>query len=123
MATIAKLQIRTAQDLSAAAGDIDMSHFWMPFTDNRHFKANPRLFATARDMHYVTTDGMLLLDGTAGLWCVNAGHGRAEIIAAIREQAGVMDFAPVFQLGHPLAFAAASKLALMFPATLDHVFF
>lgn len=123
MATIAKLQIRTAQDLSAAAGDIDMSHFWMPFTDNRHFKANPRLFATARDMHYVTTDGMLLLDGTAGLWCVNAGHGRAPIAAAIADAAHTLDFAPTFQLGHPLAFQAASAIAQLMPAGLDRIFF
>nr|WP_295663383.1 aspartate aminotransferase family protein [Polymorphobacter sp.] len=97
--------------------------FWMPFTSNKAFKAHPRLLARAEGMYYWTDRGERLLDGTAGLWCVNAGHGRAEITAAIREQAGVMDFAPVFQLGHPLAFAAASKLALMFPATLDHVFF
>jgi len=97
--------------------------FWMPFTSNKAFKAHPRLLARAEGMYYWTDRGERMLDGTAGLWCVNAGHGRAEIIAAIREQAGVMDFAPVFQLGHPLAFAAASKLALMFPATLDHVFF
>ena len=97
--------------------------FWMPFTANKAFKANPRLLARAEGMYYWTDRGERVLDGTAGLWCVNAGHGRAEITAAIREQAGVMDFAPVFQLGHPLAYTAASKLALMFPATLDHVFF
>jgi len=97
--------------------------FWMPFTANKAFKAHPRLLARAEGMYYWTDRGDRILDGTAGLWCVNAGHGRAEITAAIREQAGVMDFAPVFQLGHPLAFAAASKLALMFPETLDHVFF
>ena len=97
--------------------------FWMPFTSNKAFSARPRLLARAEGMYYWTPAGERILDGTAGLWCVNAGHGRAEITAAIREQAGVMDFAPVFQLGHPLAFTAASKLALMFPATLDHVFF
>ena len=97
--------------------------YWMPFTSNKAFKACPRLLARAEGMYYWTPAGERILDGTAGLWCVNAGHGRAEITAAIRDQAGVMDFAPVFQLGHPLAFAAASKLALMFPATLDHVFF
>jgi beta-alanine--pyruvate transaminase len=95
--------------------------FWMPFTSNKAFKAHPRLLARAEGMFYWTDRDERLLDGTAGLWCVNAGHGRAEITGAIREQAGVMDFAPVFQLGHPLAFAAASKLALMFPAALDHV--
>ena len=123
MATLAKLAIRTPQELVAAAGDVDMSHFWMPFTNNRHFKANPRLFARARDMHYETTDGLRLLDGTAGLWCVNAGHGRAPIAAAIAEAALTLDFAPTFQLGHPLAFQAASAVARMMPAGLDRVFF
>eukprot|EP01042_Synura_sphagnicola_P033549 gene33549-43081_t len=85
MATLAKLDIRSPEELISAAGDVDLSHFWMPFTNNRHFKANPRLFASARDMHYVTTDGLRLLDATAGLWCVNAGHGRAPIVAAIAE--------------------------------------
>ena len=97
--------------------------FWMPFTANKAFKAHPRLLARAAGMYYWTPDEQRILDGTAGLWCVNAGHGRAEITQAIQRQAGVMDFAPVFQLGHPLAFTAASKLALMFPDRLDHVFF
>ena len=108
---------------SSAVAPNALDAFWMPFTSNKAFKAHPRLLARAEGMYYWTDRGERLLDGTAGLWCVNAGHGRREITAAIREQAGVMDFAPVFQLGHPLAFAAASKLALMFPATLDHVFF
>ena len=95
----------------------------MPFTANKAFKAHPRLLARAEGMYYWTPEGERILDGTAGLWCVNAGHGRAGITAAIQAQAGVMDFAPTFNVGHPLAFTAASKLALMFPATLDHVFF
>jgi len=123
MATIAKLEIRSPEQLVSAAGDIDMSHFWMPFTNNRFFKANPRLFASARDMHYVTTDGLRLLDGTAGLWCVNAGHGRAPIVAAIAEAAQVLDFAPTFQLAHPLAFQAASAVAELMPEGLDRIFF
>ncbi len=97
--------------------------FWMPFTANKAFKAHPRLLARAEGMYYWTPEGRPILDGTAGLWCVNAGHGRAEITAAIQRQAGVMDFSPTFNVAHPLAFTAASKLALMFPAGLDHVFF
>jgi beta-alanine--pyruvate transaminase len=109
--------------LPSAVAPNALDAFWMPFTSNKAFKAHPRLLARAEGMHYWTDRGERVLDGTAGLWCVNAGHGRAEITAAIQSQAGVMDFAPVFQLGHPLAFTAASKLALMFPETLDHVFF
>ena len=95
----------------------------MPFTANRGFKAEPRLFAAAKDMHYTTTDGRAVLDGTAGLWCVNAGHCREPIVAAIREQAGKMDFGPTFQLGHPLAFEFATRVGEIMPAGLDRIFF
>ncbi len=97
--------------------------FWMGFTDNRGFKADPRLIASAKDMHYFTPDGRAILDGCAGLWCVNAGHGREKIVEAIRRQAGELDFAPTFNLGHPLAFELASRLRGVFPAALDHFFF
>ena len=97
--------------------------FWMPFTNNRGFKERPRLFAGAKDMHYVTPDGRKVLDGTAGLWCVNAGHGRERIVEAIRRQAGELDFAPTFQLAHPLAFEFANRIAAMAPEGLDQVFF
>ena len=100
-----------------------LSDFWMPFTANRAFKAEPRLFAAAKDMHYTTTDGRTVLDGTAGLWCVNAGHCRESIVAAIRAQAGVMDFGPTFQIGHPLAFEFASRVGEIMPAGLDRIFF
>ena len=104
-----------------AANDLDP--FWMPFTANRSFKANPRLLASARDMHYFTPDGRPILDGTAGLWCVNAGHARRPIVEAIQRQAEVLDYAPTFQLGHPLVFELAARLGMLFPADIDHVFF
>lgn len=104
-----------------AANDLDP--FWMPFTANRSFKAQPRLLASARDMHYFTPDGRPILDGTAGLWCVNAGHGRKPIVEAIQRQAEILDYAPTFQLGHPLVFELAARLAMLFPADIDHVFF
>ena len=100
-----------------------LAAFWMPFTANRGFKAEPRLFAAAKDMHYTTTDGRAVLDGTAGLWCVNAGHCREPIVAAIREQAGKMDFGPTFQLGHPLAFDFANRIGELMPTGLDRIFF
>ena len=98
-------------------------HFWMPFTANRQFKSRPRMLVAASGMHYTTDDGRQILDGTAGLWCVNAGHGHPRITEAIRRQAGEMDFAPVFQMGHPKAFEAATALAGLAPAGLDRVFF
>jgi beta-alanine--pyruvate transaminase len=100
-----------------------MEAFWMPFTANRQFKEHPRLFVSAKDMHYTTADGRQVLDGTAGLWCVNAGHCRPPIIAAIHQQVATMDYAPAFQMGHPGAFQLATRLAKMLPGDLDHVFF
>ncbi|HEY2482925.1 MAG TPA: aminotransferase class III-fold pyridoxal phosphate-dependent enzyme, partial [Caulobacteraceae bacterium] len=97
--------------------------FWMGFTNNRAFKADPRLLARAKDMHYYTTDGRAVLDAVAGLWCVNAGHARPKIVEAIARQAGELDFAPTFNLGHPLVFELASRLRGVLPDRLDHVFF
>ena len=101
----------------------DLSAFWMPFTDNRAFKAAPRLLARAQDMHYFTPEGRPILDGTAGLWCVNAGHGRPRIVEAIRAAAGVLDYAPSFQLSHPRAFELAQRLTGLLPEGFDHIFF
>ncbi|WP_375509183.1 aminotransferase class III-fold pyridoxal phosphate-dependent enzyme, partial [uncultured Caballeronia sp.] len=101
----------------------DLSSFWMPFTSNRQFKAAPRLIEGAKGMYYKSTDGREILDGCAGLWCVNAGHCRDEIVAAIQHQAATLDFAPTFQMGHPLAFEAATKVAAIMPEGLDRIFF
>ncbi len=95
----------------------------MPFTANRQFKANPRLLARAEGMHYWTTDGREVLDGVAGLWCVNAGHGRREITEAVTKQLATMDYAPTFQMGHPIAFELANRLAKIAPPGLDRIFF
>lgn len=97
--------------------------FWMPFTANRQFKAKPRILAKASGMHYWTAQGRQILDGTAGLWCVNAGHGRAEIRDAVAHQLETLDYGPPFQLGHPGAFELANRVAQLAPAGLDHVFF
>jgi beta-alanine--pyruvate transaminase len=101
----------------------DLESYWLPFTPNRAFKAAPRLIARAKDMHYYTPDGRAVLDGTAGLWCTNAGHNRDPIVAAIRAQAAELDYAPAFQFAHPKAFELANRVAALAPATLDHVFF
>jgi beta-alanine--pyruvate transaminase len=101
----------------------NLEAYWMPFTANRQFKSKPRLFVGAKDMHYTTADGRTVLDGTAGLWCVNAGHGRPKIVEAIQRQAAEMDYAPAFQMGHPKAFELAARLAAMLPGDLNHVFY
>ena len=96
---------------------------WMPFTANRDFKQAPRLLVGAKDMHYTAADGRRVLDGTAGLWCVNAGHCREPIVRAIQAQAARLDYAPAFQMGHPLSFELADRVARIAPAGLDRVFF
>ena len=112
----------TARGASARVPN-DLEPYWMPFTANRQFKARPRLLAGAKGLHYTTVDGRQVLDGTAGLWCCNAGHGHPKIVAAIQAQAAEMDYAPAFQMGHPKAFELASRVAALAPGDLDHVFF
>ncbi|MBB3235750.1 aspartate aminotransferase family protein [Phyllobacterium endophyticum] len=107
----------------AAYGTNNLDAFWMPFTANRQFKENPRLLVSAKDMHYKSHDGREILDGTAGLWCCNAGHGRPRIVEAVQKQVAELDYAPAFQMGHPKAFELAARLAAMLPSPLDHVFF
>ena len=101
----------------------DLESFWMPYTANRQFKAQPRLFVSAKDMHYRTSDGRAVLDGTAGLWCCNAGHSRPKIVEAVQRQLEELDYAPAFQMGHPKAFELANRLVQLTPEGLDHVFF
>ncbi len=101
----------------------NLDAYWMPFTANRQFKNNPRMLASAEGMYYVTPDGRRVLDATSGLWCCNAGHGRKEIAGAIARQAAEMDYAPSYQMGHPLAFELAERLAELTPGDLNHVFF
>ncbi|MEO8113044.1 MAG: aminotransferase class III-fold pyridoxal phosphate-dependent enzyme, partial [Phenylobacterium sp.] len=101
----------------------DLSAFWMPFTANRQFKADPRLLVAAEGMYYRAEDGREVLDAVAGLWCVNAGHGRREIAAAVGQQLLTLDYAPSFQMGHPLAFEFAAALAKIAPAGMDRIFF
>jgi beta-alanine--pyruvate transaminase len=102
---------------------VNLQHYWMPFTDNRRFKAKPRLIASAKNMHFTTVEGKQVLDGLATLWCVNAGHSRPRIVEAIRKQAGELDFASSFALGHPLPFRLAERIAALAPQGMGQVFF
>ena len=101
----------------------DLNAFWMPFTSNRQFKQAPRMLVGAKDMHYTASDGRKILDGTAGLWCVNAGHCRPKITEAIQTQAAELDYAPAFQMGHPIVFELANRLIDIAPKGMEHVFF
>jgi beta-alanine--pyruvate transaminase len=115
------MTVRSTSNPGAVPPSLDQQ--WMPFTANRAFKQAPRLLVAAQDMHYIAADGRRVLDGTSGLWCVNAGHAREPIVRAIAEQAATLDYAPGFQMGHPLAFAAAERVAALTPEGLDRVFF
>jgi beta-alanine--pyruvate transaminase len=101
----------------------DLDGFWLPFTPNRAFKRAPRLVVRSKDMHYYTPEGRAVLDGTAGLWCSNAGHNREPIVTAIKRQAEELDYAPTFQFAHPKSFELASRIAALAPSGLDRVFF
>ena len=108
---------------AAATGSPSLDAYWMPFTPNRQFKKAPRLLVKALGMYYWDDQGRQILDGASGLWCVNAGHTRPRIVAAIQAQAAEMDFAPPFQMAHPKAFELADRLATLAPAGLSKVFF
>ncbi len=101
----------------------NLEPFWMGFTPNRAFKKRPRMIARAKDMHYFDLGGRPILDGSAGLWCTNAGHCRAPIVEAIQKSAAELDFAPTFQFGHPKVFELASRLSTMAPGDLNYAFF
>jgi len=101
----------------------NLEAYWMPFTANRQFKKAPRLLVRAKDMYYWAADGHKVLDGAAGLWCVNAGHARPKISEAVANQVKELDYAPAFQMGHPKSFELASRLVTYMPRGIDHVFF
>ncbi|NNG62771.1 aminotransferase class III-fold pyridoxal phosphate-dependent enzyme, partial [Pseudomonas fragi] len=97
--------------------------FWAPFTPMRQFQQQPMMFTSAEGMYYTTSDGRRVLDAMAGLWCVNAGHGQAKIVEAIREAAGRLDFVSSFKMSHPHALEMAERLIEISPAGMEHVFF
>lgn len=101
----------------------NLEAYWMPFTANRQFKSNPRMLASAKGMHYTTVEGREILDGIAGMWCVNAGHCREPIVEAVQRQVATMDYATAFQMGHPAEFELASRLSAILPGDIDHAFF
>ncbi|MBL0028519.1 MAG: aspartate aminotransferase family protein [Rhodanobacteraceae bacterium] len=107
----------------ATSSPEQMGAFWMPFSANRQFKSKPRLLASAKGMFYTSVDGREILDGTGGLWCCNAGHARKRIVEAVQQQIATMDFAPTFQMGHPLPFKVAERLAAISPEGMSRVFF
>ena len=112
--------------VAASLADIspnNLEAYWMPFTANRQFKSAPRLFVSAEGMFYRTREGREVLDAAAGLWCVNAGHCRKEIAAAVQAQVATLDYAPAFQMGHPAAFELAARVSALAPGDMDHVFF
>ncbi len=109
--------------MSVSPDQMDLDSYWMPFTGNREFKANPRMIQGAEGVHYITADGRRVLDGLSGLWCCGAGHNRRKIADAVAAQARELDYAPAFQFGHPKAFELASRIVDFMPDGLNRVFF
>ena len=101
----------------------DLSSFWMPFTPQKGYKANPRSIRAAKGMYYTSEDGRTLLDSCSGLWCTNLGHNHPKVVEAIQKQAAELDYAPNFQYSHSVAFEAANRLCAELPGDIDHVFF
>lgn len=120
---MARSQAVEAGAPSARGATNNLEAFWMPFTANRQFKQAPRMLVSAQGMYYKSADGRKVLDGTAGLWCCNAGHGRPKIAEAVAAQAKELDYAPAFQMGHPKVFELAARLVTYMPPGIDHVFF
>ena len=114
---------KRAESQEVKSASLEQAAFWMPFTANRQFKKAPRLLARAQGMYYWTPEGRQVLDGTSGLWCVNAGHCRPKIVEAVKRQVAEMDFAPTFQMGHPIAFEFAERLAQVAPQGFTRIFF
>jgi len=108
---------------SSSASPNDLQSYWLPFTPNRSFKERPRLLVRGEGMYYWDKDGRKILDGISGLWCVNAGHARKPIVAAIQAQAAELDYAPSFHFAHPKVLALAARLAALAPKGLENVFF
>ncbi len=115
--------MNSMQQPTPQSQDLSLDEFWMPFTANRQFKSRPRMLESAEGMFYTDVEGRQVIDGTSGLWCCNAGHGRKEIAEAVSKQISKMDFAPTFQMGHPLPFQLAERLVEIAPKGLDRVFF
>ena len=102
---------------------VDLESYWMPFTSNRKFKTNPRMIVSAQGMYYKSDDGRDILDGTAGLWCVNAGHAHPKIVTAVSEAVKKLDYAPSFNFGHAKTFELSNRLAEIFPSSINHFFY
>jgi beta-alanine--pyruvate transaminase len=103
--------------------DFNMDHQWLPFTPNRSFKKDPRVFVKADGMFFTTHDGKQVLDGISSLWCVGAGHNRKPINEAIKKQLDTLDYATAFQASNDQAFKAADLIAGMAPGDLNQVLF
>ncbi len=107
----------------SVSGDLNLNAFWMPFTSNRSFKKNPRMIERAQGMYYYTSDDREILDGIAGLWCCNAGHGNPHIVEAVQKQVARLDYATAFNLGHSKVFELADRVTDLAPEGMDHAFF
>ena len=107
----------------SAQQNLNLENYWLPFTPNKKFKANPRLLTSAKGMYYKTDDDREVLDGIAGLWCTNAGHCHPKIVEAVQNQVAELDYATAFNMSHPKAFELAEKISSLTPEGLDRIFY
>ena len=110
-------------DLHPDTQNLDLRNWWMPFTHNRYFKAKPRLITKAKGAYYELADGRRVFDCLSGLWCSPLGHSHPTVVKAVQTQVETLDFSPSFQMGHPAAFALASRIAALAGRPNDSVFF
>lgn len=123
MLTFDTLDTRPDAHAERAAGAGLNHHYWMPFTAHQDFHQHPRMIQGAEGRYFIDDRGRRVFDSLSGLWTSGAGHNREEIREAVAHQLGSLDFAPSFQVSHPLAFKLAEKVASLTPTGLDHVFF
>ncbi|MFO0462705.1 MAG: aminotransferase class III-fold pyridoxal phosphate-dependent enzyme, partial [Burkholderiales bacterium] len=97
--------------------------YWLPFTPNRYFKEHPKMVVSAKGAYYRTHDGRELFDCLSGMWCCPLGHAHPKIVEAFTRQAQTLDYAPAFQVGSPVTFQLAERIAALAPEGLEQVFF
>jgi adenosylmethionine-8-amino-7-oxononanoate aminotransferase len=99
-------------------------HLWMHFTRMSSFAARPVPIIERGEGAYIwDTDGRKYLDGLSGLFAVQAGHGRVELVEAAAAQARKLAFFPIWSFAHPTAIELADRLAAEAPGDLNKVFF
>lgn len=113
-------------DKTAAWKSSDHRHYMHPFTDHKQLaeKGGSRIITRAEGVYIYDSEGHQILDGMAGLWCVNLGYGRNELVDAAAEQMRQLPYYnSFFQCTHPPAIELSGLLTELSPGNFNHVFF